>query len=282
MNEWSGQYKKSGRLKTYRSTRCVLKWNAGWTIDQSISSQPRLSIMTIQACFDWFVYCISRGILQRKLFQRKCRWRFIKNKIKMTIALIVPNVEKFDENKLRRFIEAIKKSKWIYLINLCFVSSNNEIMKFAQRSNEIFDDYVEEDFKMQYYWSDVFWNEDKIKKAIAYLDNDFYCVIDPDVVMFQTFFQRLIEWFVDEWHDVWMVCPRFTIGDKAFDGGVYFEPWQKCFMIEKRNVDEFLNNTFFDYTNKNVIKVLRNCVCHRYWEKTLTLWKDNLSCDLYI
>ena len=200
----------------------------------------------------------------------------------MTIALIVPNAEKFDENKLRRFIEAIKKSKWIYLINLCFVSSNNEIMKFAQRSNEIFDDYVEEDFKMQYYWSDVFWNEDKIKNAIAYLDNDFYCVIDPDVVMFQTFFQRLIEWFVDEWHDVWMVCPRFTIGDKAFDGGVYFEPWKKCFMIEKRHVEEFLNKSFFDYTNDNVSKILRNCVCHYYGSDTGGLRTDNLTCDLYI
>lgn len=238
--------------------------------------------MRIQTCIDWFVCFVSRGILQRKLFQRTSRWRFIKNKIKMTIALIVPNVEKFDENKLRRFIEAIKKSRWIYLINLCFVSSNNEIMKFAQRSTEIFKDYDEEDFKMQLYWSDVFWNEDKIKNAIAYLDNDYYCVMDPDVVMFQTFFQRLIEWFVDEWHDVWMVCPRFTIGDKAFDGGVYFEPWKKCFMIEKRHVDEFLNKSFFDYTNDNVSKILRNCVCHYYGSDTGGLRTDNLTCDLYI
>lgn len=155
-------------------------------------------------------------------------------------------------------------------------------MKFAQRSTEIFKDYDEEDFKIQLYWSDAFWIEDKIKKAVAHMDNDYYCVMDQNIIMFETFFQRLIEWFVDEWHDVGMVCPRFTIGEKAFDGGVYFEPWRKCFMIEKRNLDEFLNKSFFNYTNDNVSKILRNCVCHRYGTDKLTLWKDDLSCDLYI
>ena len=200
----------------------------------------------------------------------------------MTIALIVPIVEEIDEKKLRRMIEAVKKSKGIYTINMCFVSWNNDIMKFAQRSTEIFKDYDEEDFKMQLYWSDAFWIEDKIKKAVAYMDNDYYCVMDQNIIMFETFFQRLIDGFIDEWHDVWMVCPRFTIGEKAFDGGVYFEPWKKCFMIEKRHVDEFLNKSFFDYTNDNVSKILRNCVCHRYGTDKLTLWKDDLSCDLYI
>jgi hypothetical protein len=40
----------------------------------------------------------------------------------MTIALIVPIEEEIDEKKLRRMIEAVKKSKGIYTINMCFVS----------------------------------------------------------------------------------------------------------------------------------------------------------------
>ena len=283
MNEWSGQYKKSGRLKTYRSTRCVLKWHAGWTIDQSVSSQPWLSIKGIQTCIDWFVCFVSRGILQRKLFQRTSRWRFIKNKIKMTIALIVPNVAQLDEFGFRRMIEAVKKSRWIYTINFAFVWSTNEMAKFFNHwMDQVFKEYEEEDFTFECFGVEKFWTEDKVKEVMQKLDNDYYCVMDPNIVMFETFFQRLIDGFNDEWHDVWMVCPRFTIGEKAFDGGVYFEPWRKCFMIEKRNLDEFLNKSFFNYTNDNVSKILRNCVCHRYGTDKLTLWKDDLSCDLYI
>lgn len=272
-----------GRLKTYRSTRCVLKWHSGWTIDQSISSQPWLSIKGIQTCIDWFVCFVSRGILQRKLFQRTSRWRFIKNKIKMTIALIVPDVAQLDEFEFRRMIEAVKKSRWIYTINFAFVWSTNEMAKFFNHwMDQVFNEYEEEDFTFNCFGVEKFWTEDKVKEVMQKLDNDYYCVMDPNIVMFETFFERLIAGFNDEWHDVWMVCPRFTIGEKAFDGGVYFEPWRKCFMIEKRNLDEFLNKSFFNYTNDNVSKILRNCVCHRYGTDKLTLWKDDLSCDLYI
>ena len=201
----------------------------------------------------------------------------------MTIALIVPNIEQFDEFKLRRMIEAVKKSKWIYTINFAFVWWANEMVKFFNHwFDKIFKEYEEEDFTFNCFGVEKFWNEDKIKQVMQKMDNDYFCIMDPNIVMFQTFFQRLIDGFNDEWHDVWMVCPRFTIGDKAFDGGVYFEPCRKCFMIEKRNIDDFLNNSFFDYTNKFVVKILRNCVCHRYWTDKLTLRKDDLNCDLYI
>lgn len=198
----------------------------------------------------------------------------------MTIWLIVPNIQKIDEQKLRRLIEAVKQSKWIYSVEICFTGQIKDV-SWMQKFNYILDEYSDNDLMFHYFWKDCE-IEDNIKQVMTNTMHNYFCVMDPDVVMFQTFFHRMIDWFNDENYDIWMVCPRFTIGDKAYDGGVYFKPWQIIFMIHWSNVEKYICLTKEDFMNEKPVKVLRNCVCHYYGKHDDEMRSDNLACDLYL
>jgi hypothetical protein len=69
---------------------------------------------------------------------------------------------------------------------------------FNHGFDEIFKEYEENDFTFNCFGVEKFGNEDKIKQVMQRMDDDYYCVMDPDIVMFETFFQRLIDGFNDE------------------------------------------------------------------------------------
>lgn len=201
----------------------------------------------------------------------------------MTIWLIVPNVHKLDEQKIRRLIEAVKKSKWNYAVDFAFVWKIEDIGSMQKNwLIDVFEEYADNDIKFHLFWKNCDDIEENIKQAMMNMMNDHFCVMDPDVVMFQTFFHRMIAWFKDEEHDVWMICPRFTIGDVAYDGGVYFKPWQIIYMIDNLSVEQYLWKWKEKFMKDRVVKVLRNCVCHYYGQIDDDMKSDNLYCDLII
>ena len=74
--------------------------------------------------------------------------------------------------------------------------------------DQVFKEYEEEDFTFECFGVEKFWTEDKVKEVMQKLDNDYYCVMDPNIVMFETFFKDWLtvsmmndmtfEWFVQD------------------------------------------------------------------------------------
>lgn len=200
----------------------------------------------------------------------------------MTIWLIIPNVHKLDEQKIRRLIEAVKKSKWIYSVEFCFAGSVKDISHMsAIWLLDVCEEYADNDLTFHLFWKDCDDIDDNVKQVMENTMHNYYCIIDPDVVMFQTFFHRMVAWFNDENYDVWMVCPRFTIGDVEYDGWVYFEPWKIIYMIDWSHVRQYIEKGKEKFMKDHIVKVLRNCVCHYYGKDDGEMRSDSLVCDLY-